>query len=81
MPPLPTAPILAQTSGGSSPSREVQEILSLKDSDCLNEFFDAPIDMSDENDGESDDNKRSASESYNFNDNSCKFVYTLKIKI
>ncbi|XP_059609368.1 enhancer of mRNA-decapping protein 4 homolog [Phlebotomus argentipes] len=39
--PVPTAPqaeILA--SGGSSPSREVQKILSLNKNDCLSEYFD-----------------------------------------
>ncbi|EAT38138.1 AAEL009934-PA [Aedes aegypti] len=34
VPPMPSAEMLA--SGGSSPSREVQEILSLKDNDCYN---------------------------------------------
>ncbi|KAL1404238.1 hypothetical protein pipiens_000851, partial [Culex pipiens pipiens] len=28
-------------SDGSSPSREVQAILSLKDNDCLNEYYDS----------------------------------------
>lgn len=46
---LPKVEMVA--SGGSSPSREVQEILSLKDSDQLNELFDDSDLMLDENDG------------------------------
>lgn len=38
-------------SGGSSPSREVQEILSLKDSDCLNDYYDSDTVLIDDNDG------------------------------
>lgn len=66
-------------SGGSSPSREVQEILSLKDSDCLNEFYDDPSDLLDDNDIESLDNKKMTEESYNFNETCCKrFVNILR---
>lgn len=36
----PLKPGEALASGGSSPSREVQEILSLKENDCINEYFD-----------------------------------------
>lgn len=75
------APVLPMTaaSGGSSPSREVQEILSLKDSDCLNEFYDDPSDLLDDNDIESLDNKKMTEESYNFNETCCKrFVKILR---
>lgn len=67
--------LMTAASGGSSPSREVQEILSLKDSDCLNEFYDDPSDQLDDNDGESLENKKITDESYNFNETCCcKFV-------
>ncbi|XP_019559738.3 enhancer of mRNA-decapping protein 4 homolog isoform X1 [Aedes albopictus] len=49
VPPMPSAEMLA--SGGSSPSREVQEILSLKDNDCLNEYYDSDNILLDETDG------------------------------
>ncbi|XP_062546846.1 enhancer of mRNA-decapping protein 4 homolog isoform X2 [Armigeres subalbatus] len=49
VPPMPSAEMLA--SGGSSPSREVQEILSLKDNDCLNEYYDSDNVLLDETDG------------------------------
>lgn len=44
------AAAVAAASGGSSPSREVQEILSPKDSDVINDFFDDSTDLSDDND-------------------------------
>lgn len=77
---LSAASVIAAASGGSSPSREVQEILSLKDSDCLNEFYDDPSDQLDD-DGDDDltdieslenNKKRTAEESYNFNETCCK---------
>ncbi|XP_058818237.1 enhancer of mRNA-decapping protein 4 homolog isoform X2 [Topomyia yanbarensis] len=49
VPPMPSTEMLA--SGGSSPSREVQEILSLKDNDCLNEYYDSDNILLDETDG------------------------------
>lgn len=42
---------LPVVSGGSSPSREVQEILSLKESDCLNDYYNDSIDIQDDTDG------------------------------
>lgn len=56
IPPMPPASMLlgAGVSGGSSPSREVQEILSLKDSDCMNDFFHDSEDNQDETDGSGD---------------------------
>lgn len=54
VPPMPSAEML--TSGGSSPSREVQEILSLKDNDCLNEYYDSDNILLDETDGIDGDN-------------------------
>lgn len=71
------ATAVAVTSGGSSPSREVQEILSLKDSD-LNEFYDESSDLGDdmadedENDGDSIGIKKNIDEQYNFNETCCK---------
>ncbi|KAL1397825.1 hypothetical protein pipiens_002472 [Culex pipiens pipiens] len=38
-------------SAGSSPSREVQAILSLKDNDCLNEYYDSGNILLDKTDG------------------------------
>lgn len=78
-PVLPMTTTLSATaaSGGSSPSREVQEILSLKDSDCLNEFYDDPSDLLDDNDIESLDNKKMTEESYNFNETCCKRFATI----
>ncbi|XP_055597702.1 enhancer of mRNA-decapping protein 4 homolog isoform X2 [Uranotaenia lowii] len=49
VPPMPSAEMLA--SGGSSPSREVQEILSLKENDCLNEYYDSDNILLDDTDG------------------------------
>lgn len=51
VPPMPPSSMLAAAgvSGGSSPSREVQEILS-KDSDLLDEFYDE-INVGDDTDG------------------------------
>lgn len=58
----------AVASGGSSPSREVQEILSLKDSD-LNEFYAESSDTGDDLGDESGDSKKNHDdEQYNFND-------------
>lgn len=72
VPPIQSTSMLAQTSGGSSPSREVQEILSLKDFDFLSEFVDDdPSELLDDNDGESLENKLIPDESYIFNDNTC----------
>lgn len=53
VPPMPPKSMLvaAGVSGGSSPSREVQEILSLKDSDCMNDFYNNSIDIQDDTDG------------------------------
>lgn len=52
VPPLPPASMLATgVSGGSSPSREVQEILSQKGSDCINDFYSNSIDIQDDTDG------------------------------
>lgn len=50
--PLPPASMLVTTgvSGGSSPSREVQEILSQKGSDCINDFYSNSIDIQDDTD-------------------------------
>ena len=52
-PPMPPAEMLA--SGGSSPSREVQKILSLKDAD-LNDFYDSDNVLLDDTDGIGGDN-------------------------
>lgn len=73
VPPIQSTSMLAQTSGGSSPSREVQEILSLKDFDFLSEEFvdDDPNELLDDIDGESVENKLIPDESYIFNDNTC----------
>lgn len=71
----------AVASGGSSPSREVQEILSLKDSD-LNEFYDESSDTGDDLGDESVGSKKNINEQYNFNETSCKslaFIIDLKI--
>lgn len=52
VPPMPPSSMLTTgVSGGSSPSREVQEILSLKDSDCMNDFYNDSIDIQDDTDG------------------------------
>lgn len=53
VPPMPPSSMLAAAgvSGGSSPSREVQEILSLKDSDCMNDFYHDSMDIQDDTDG------------------------------
>lgn len=54
VPPMPPTSMLvsaAGVSGGSSPSREVQEILSLKDSDCMNDFYHDSEEIQDETDG------------------------------
>lgn len=53
VPPMPPPSMLATAgvSGGSSPSREVQEILSLKDSECMNDFYNNSLDMQDDTDG------------------------------
>lgn len=53
LPPMPPTSMLAAAgvSGGSSPSREVQEILSLKDSECMNEFYNNSLDIQDDTDG------------------------------
>ena len=61
-------------SGGSSPSREVQEILSIKDSDCLNEFYENASDSFDELDGDNSmENTKIIEESeYNINETNCK---------
>lgn len=64
----------AAASGGSSPSREVQEILSLKEDSDLNLFFDESSDLGDdmaeedENDGDSVESKKNLDEQYNFNE-------------
>lgn len=51
VPPLPPASMLTTgVSGGSSPSREVQEILSQKGSDCINDFYSNSIDIQDDTD-------------------------------
>lgn len=52
IPPMPPASMLVTTgvSGGSSPSREVQEILSPKGSDCINDFYSNSIDIQDDTD-------------------------------
>ncbi|XP_031617309.1 enhancer of mRNA-decapping protein 4 homolog isoform X2 [Contarinia nasturtii] len=51
VPPLPPASMLnTGVSGGSSPSREVQEILSQKGSDCINDFYSNSIDIQDDTD-------------------------------
>lgn len=66
--PVTTSEMLA--SGGSSPSREVQEILSLKDNDCLNEYYDSDNILLDETDGiGADDEELNDLERLNF-DNS-----------
>lgn len=52
VPPLPPASMLTTgVSAGSSPSREVQEILSQKGSDCINDFYSNSIDIQDDTDG------------------------------
>lgn len=53
VPPMPPTSMLAAVgaSGGSSPSREVQEILSLKDSECMNDFYTNSLDIQDDTDG------------------------------
>lgn len=53
LPPMPPTSMLvtAGASGGSSPSREVQEILSLKDSECMNDFYNDSEENQDETDG------------------------------
>lgn len=53
VPPMPPTSMLvaAGVSGGSSPSREVQEILSLKDSECMNDFYNDSEENQDETDG------------------------------
>lgn len=53
LPPMPPTSMLAAAgvSGGSSPSREVQEILSLKDSECMNDFYTNSLDIQDDTDG------------------------------
>lgn len=56
----------AVASGGSSPSREVQEILSPKDSDLINDFFDDSTDLSDDNDVDSVPGKKNLGDQYNF---------------
>lgn len=58
IPPMPPASMLSTTgvSGGSSPSREVQEILSQKDSDCINDFYDNSIEIQDDTDGSANGN-------------------------
>lgn len=63
------AAAVAAASGGSSPSREVQEILSPKDSDVINDFFDDSTDLSDDNDVEvppPPTTKNNLDEQYNF---------------
>lgn len=51
VPPLPPASMLTTgVSAGSSPSREVQEILSQKGSDCINDFYSNSIDIQDDTD-------------------------------
>lgn len=51
VPPLPPASMLStRISGGSSPSREVQEILSQKGSDCINDFYSNSFDNPDDTD-------------------------------
>lgn len=75
MPPNQSITLLAQTSGGSSPSREVQEILSLKDFDFSNEFTDDPNEIIDDNDGESLEIKLNTDESYIFNENTCTIMF------
>lgn len=52
VPPMPPTSMLASAvSGGSSPSREVQEILSLQESDNMNEFYHDSEEIQDETDG------------------------------
>lgn len=70
----------AVASGGSSPSREVQEILSLKDSD-LNEFYDESSDTGDDLGDESVGSKKDLNEQYNFNETSCMFFIIYKLNI
>lgn len=57
VPPMPPASMLSTTgiSGGSSPSREVQEILSQKDSD-INDFYDNSLEIQDDTDGSANGN-------------------------
>lgn len=57
VPPMPPASMLstAGVSGGSSPSREVQEILSQKDSD-INDFYDNSLEIQDDTDGSANGN-------------------------
>lgn len=47
----PTSMLASAVSGGSSPSREVQEILSLQESDMMNEFYHDSEEIQDETDG------------------------------
>lgn len=57
VPPLPPASMLTTgVSAGSSPSREVQEILSQKGSDCINDFYSNSIDIQDDTDGDGSGN-------------------------
>lgn len=57
VPPLPPASMLATgVSAGSSPSREVQEILSQKGSDCINDFYSNSIDIQDDTDASGNGN-------------------------
>lgn len=57
VPPSPPASMLTTgVSGGSSPSREVQEILSQKGSDCINDFYSNSIDIQDEHDTDASGN-------------------------
>lgn len=56
VPPLPPASMLTTgVSAGSSPSREVQEILSQKGSDCINDFYSNSIDIQDDSSGNNGD--------------------------
>lgn len=57
VPPLPPASMLGTgVSAGSSPSREVQEILSQKGSDCINDFYSNSIDIQDDTDASGNGN-------------------------
>lgn len=63
-------------SGGSSPSREVQEILSPKGSDRINDYYDDSTDLSDDNDVDSVPGKKNLGDQYNFNEPNSKQFQT-----